>query len=80
MPPVEGPCGLTARAHDRFVARNRRITLARTLENLTRFLDDTLGGAFREVLLGAQRRDLLTEGNVDELVHGYTFNSGNRHR
>ena len=43
--------GLTATTHslwDRVVARNRRIPLSGTLENLKRFLDDTLGGAFRK--------------------------------
>jgi hypothetical protein len=44
------------------VTRNRRVTLARALEHLKRLLDVTSGGAFPEVLVGSQRRNLLSNG------------------
>src|ERR1700687_1344778 len=56
-----------------FVTRNRRVSLARTLEHSKRLLDVALGGPFRHVLLGAQRGNLFGDRHVDQLVHSHAY-------
>jgi hypothetical protein len=53
--------------------RKRRIAFACPLEHLKRLFEIAPGGAFSEILFCAQRRHLLRDGDVDELVHGHAF-------
>lgn len=68
----------TAAPHLRrqLVARKWCVALTRAREKPKRSLDITFGGAFREVLLGAQRRDLLSDGDVYELVYRHAVGLG----